>query len=403
MENYFFDPEDASSSLNPPPDVYDLFAFYNKTFFDNVLEACEIKWSKRMTLCAGQCQLSSTNSCTITLSQSLLQFRSNNEIKETLLHEMIHAYLFLTKPAACRENGGHGNEFQFLMNFIKEITNLSITIYHSFHDEVDMLRTHIWKCDGKCVEKAPYFGIVKRAMNRVPGPNDSWWKKHQEECGGTYTKIDGPEFRDNGVKKKDEKKKKPKKDRKITEYLIKNKNNSIFLDASSTLSTQCEKDKEESHQQVYRFKFASYQEDKEREILQFVLSNQIKFKEMSEIISCFFFEFSRKDLVFLHSDYAQVEPEASLLELIMIQGVMEFSFLYMEVIEFSLSLEFIYDISPNLNPMVFEATKNPKVFCVNQDDWIDGFLMIDTKENINEKLLCLVKNNIFEGSAISII
>jgi len=87
----------------------------------------------------------------------------------------------------------------------------------------------------------------------------------------------------------------------------------------------------------------------------------------------------------------------------MIQGVMEFSFLYMEVIEFSLSLEFIYDISPNLNPMVFEATKNPKVFCVNQDDWIDGFLMIDTKENINEKLLCLVKNNIFEGSAISII
>jgi hypothetical protein len=31
-------------------------------------------------------------------------------------------------------------------------------------------------------------------MNRPPGPTDFWWKKHQQECGGTYIKIEGPEM-----------------------------------------------------------------------------------------------------------------------------------------------------------------------------------------------------------------
>lgn len=37
-----------------PPDVFDLFQFYNTYFFENTLEACQLKWSKRMTLCAGK-------------------------------------------------------------------------------------------------------------------------------------------------------------------------------------------------------------------------------------------------------------------------------------------------------------------------------------------------------------
>lgn len=58
-----------------------------------------------MTLCAGTCCLSFKDSCTITLSESLLKFRSNNELKETLLHEMIHGYLFITNPKACDHDG----------------------------------------------------------------------------------------------------------------------------------------------------------------------------------------------------------------------------------------------------------------------------------------------------------
>jgi hypothetical protein len=33
---------------------------------------------------------------------------------------------------------------------------------------------------------------VKRSMNRAPGKSDTWWAKHQAECGGTYTKIQEP-------------------------------------------------------------------------------------------------------------------------------------------------------------------------------------------------------------------
>lgn len=31
-------------------------------------------------------------------------------------------------------------------------------------------------------------------MNRAPGKGDTWWSKHQAECGGTYKKISEPEL-----------------------------------------------------------------------------------------------------------------------------------------------------------------------------------------------------------------
>lgn len=70
----------------------------------------------------------------------------------------------------------------------------SITIYHTFHDEVDSYRTHVWQCNGPCKDQAPYYGLVKRSMNRPPSKSDSWWKKHEEACGGTYMKIAEPEL-----------------------------------------------------------------------------------------------------------------------------------------------------------------------------------------------------------------
>lgn len=29
-------------------------------------------------------------------------------------------------------------------------------------------------------------------MNRAPGPNDFWYKDHQKNCGGSFTKIKEP-------------------------------------------------------------------------------------------------------------------------------------------------------------------------------------------------------------------
>ncbi|KAF2447482.1 hypothetical protein P171DRAFT_441446 [Karstenula rhodostoma CBS 690.94] len=56
----------------------------------------------------------------------------------------------------------------------------------------DSYRTHVWQCSGPCKRQPPYFGLVKRSMNRPPGKYDPWWTTHQTECGGTYTKISAP-------------------------------------------------------------------------------------------------------------------------------------------------------------------------------------------------------------------
>ena len=86
---------------------------------------------------------------------------------------------------------------------------LSLQIYHTFHDEVDHYKQHWWRCDGPCVKRPPYFGYVKRAMNRAPHPRDFWWAEHQRTCGGTYTKVKEPEgYGQKNNKKKDDKEEK---------------------------------------------------------------------------------------------------------------------------------------------------------------------------------------------------
>ncbi|GMG17843.1 unnamed protein product [Phytophthora fragariaefolia] len=60
--------------------------------------------------------------------------------------------------------------------------------------------------NGPCRRTAPYFGLVKRAMNRAPGPTDRWWSDHERRCGGSYTKIKEPaEFTAKQAKKKEQK------------------------------------------------------------------------------------------------------------------------------------------------------------------------------------------------------
>lgn len=59
--------------------------------------------------------------------------------------------------------------------------------------QVDNYRQHWWRCDGPCVKRPPFYGIVRRAMNRAPSPRDTWWSVHQQKCGGTFTKIKEPE------------------------------------------------------------------------------------------------------------------------------------------------------------------------------------------------------------------
>ena len=142
-----------------------------------------------MTICAGIFYLREGG--IIRLSEPLLKFRPRQDLIQTLLHEMIHAYLYITRNF--KDRGEHGDEFKGHMNRINKLANTNITVYHSFHDEVNNCRKHVWRCDGPCRQLPPFHGYVKRAMNRAPGKNDTWWAQHQSKCNGKFIKISEPE------------------------------------------------------------------------------------------------------------------------------------------------------------------------------------------------------------------
>lgn len=178
--------------IDPNPDVHTLFLTFNNQFFWGRLAGVEVRWSPRMTLCAGVCSYEGRGGlCSVRLSLPLLKLRPRKDLVETLLHEMIHAYLFVT--ANNRDRDGHGPEFHKHMYRINGAAGTNISVYHTFHDEVDVYRQHIWQCNGPCRTRRPYFGLLKRTMNRAPGPTDRWWEQHQQTCGGTYIKIQEPE------------------------------------------------------------------------------------------------------------------------------------------------------------------------------------------------------------------
>lgn len=86
-------------------DVHELFVKYNKLYFHGLLGAVTVEWSAKMTLCAGLCSWRPNGDCRIKLSSKLLQFRSNKELKETLLVRNIHTLNFTIhsrlKPDIC--------------------------------------------------------------------------------------------------------------------------------------------------------------------------------------------------------------------------------------------------------------------------------------------------------------
>lgn len=170
-----------------------MFRDFDQRFFNGTLvrNGVEVGWSSKMTLCAGLCRWrSNTLACEIKLSKPLLQLRSRKDLVETLIHEMIHALLFVTRDSDNRES--HGPKFHQHMYRINRESSLSISVYHTFHDEVRHYQNHVWRCKGICRQRAPYYGWVRRSMNRKPGPSDTWWAQHQQSCGGEFEKVSEP-------------------------------------------------------------------------------------------------------------------------------------------------------------------------------------------------------------------
>jgi len=191
---------------DPTPDIWEMFHDFDQRFFGGrlVSNGVIVDWSPKMTQCAGLCSFQpSTSICNIKLSKPLLQLRTRKDLVETLIHEMIHALLFVTRESDNRES--HGPVFHQNMYRINQEAQLNISVYHTFHDEVNHYRTHVWRCNGVCRDRHPFYGWVKRSMNRKPGPYDRWWIQHQNTCGGIFVKVSEPEKTSNDkAQKKDD-------------------------------------------------------------------------------------------------------------------------------------------------------------------------------------------------------
>lgn len=68
---------------------------------------------------SGACTAQHTHLLCACCPHAALQFRPVKDLKETLLHEMIHAALFLCNV---RDDGDHGPKFRALMNRINNAT-----------------------------------------------------------------------------------------------------------------------------------------------------------------------------------------------------------------------------------------------------------------------------------------
>lgn len=221
--------------MDPNPDIRALFLQYNDRFFWGRLAGIEVKWSPRMTLCAGLCVYEGRGGlCSVRLSLPLLKLRPRRDLVQTLLHEMIHAYLFVTDNN--KDHDGHGPEFHKHMYRINKEAGVNITVYHTFHDEVAEYRQHWWRCNGPCQSRKPYFGYVKRAMNRAPGPRDPWFRDHQNSCNGTFIKVKEPE--NYGKKKKKGEGKSDQTSSKAVEKKSPNKDIRTFFGKGHVLSSR---------------------------------------------------------------------------------------------------------------------------------------------------------------------
>ncbi|GAB5364120.1 hypothetical protein AAMO2058_000941800 [Amorphochlora amoebiformis] len=225
-----------------------------------------------MTRSAGLCEFKGAGGIQIRLSPSLLQFRSNTDIKETLLHEMIHAVTFLDRSEFSRD--GHGPAFLSHMNNINDHRNpadpfrpfggYKISVYHKFVDEVRHFQKHMWQCDRCC-------NLIRRAYNRTPSEKDclyyrkdhSKWKypltfkrnrcgdvrcmvhNHIRLCGGQYIRISNSKdlnSNSNKGRKQGEKKSKPKaKKRNATKTIDSSKK--LEKDSRKSLGTLRESEK----------------------------------------------------------------------------------------------------------------------------------------------------------------
>ena len=133
--------ETILDSTDPFIDIHNLFALYNTLYFRSLLlPRVEVSWSPRLTLCAGICELvrdpQNGNKYTrirLKLSEPLLKFRPRADVIDTLLHEAIHAYFFVTtswRHSRGEDGTGHGEGFLLLADAVNNFGGHGVCFPH---------------------------------------------------------------------------------------------------------------------------------------------------------------------------------------------------------------------------------------------------------------------------------
>lgn len=172
--------------LDPNPDIHKLFATFDQKFFEGLLieKGIQLKWAKNLTSTAGAYYRQKK---TIKLSERLIQQRPRSDLVNTLLHEMIHAYVHQKGLPG----SSHGTSFLLNMNRINKAAGTDITVFHSWRAEVKALKKYHWRCTGQtCQAYGPTRGIISLPTQRKPNRFDHSFRFHEKyNCSGTFESI----------------------------------------------------------------------------------------------------------------------------------------------------------------------------------------------------------------------
>ena len=141
-------PSRDGGQASPLPDLATLFHDLNEQFFEHEIPPIVPTWSKRLTRAAGlfwwKQKPQQPVEYGIRLSLPLLGERPLSDLKATLAHEMIHAWVSLHLEDL---NHGHGVFFKTKMAQLNRQTDeFEVTQYHPFVDEVRQQAKYRWDC-----------------------------------------------------------------------------------------------------------------------------------------------------------------------------------------------------------------------------------------------------------------
>jgi len=128
----------------PPPNLAAMHAEFNKRYFDGGLHSFVIQWSNSQTSCSG---ITFRDRRLISISRPILgdPRMDRSELVNTVLHEMIHAHLFI--EGHDEDSVNHGPRFRHHMRRINEAGGHRITVDHAAAARV--VPRYGWMCS-KC-------------------------------------------------------------------------------------------------------------------------------------------------------------------------------------------------------------------------------------------------------------